>query len=197
MKQLIPIYGINYNTGFEGFSIKTDSILSKGISWFTRKETNKFTPSHCFYVLNEYEGIEADWNGIVRFPLSKYFAENYICVFRKPNNYTEVKTQINSDFHLSCVGQRYDYRLLFGHFLYQLTRIKKFKIWLDNKAIYICSELGATGILKAYGKVGLLRFKKPNQINPNELFLDAGRSKIFEDYKYNLESYNKLQRKLQ
>jgi hypothetical protein len=154
-----PKYGRQYNVGYIGFTCDLNSLISKGIAFFTGSDKG-VNVSHCFVVTGENEGIEADWNGVRTFDLKeKYFDDESIDVyFKKPIYWTKERGQEIADNALKHEFDKYDYSLIAGFMVRIITGIEKLpfirkrKSLFDSKKEWICSELVANA-LKGAGNI--------------------------------------------
>jgi hypothetical protein len=154
-------------------------MISKGITFFTGGE--KVKVSHCFIVIGENEGIEADWNGVKRFNIKeKYFDDTDVNVFfKKPKYYEESIGQQIADNALYHEFDKYDYSLIGAFMLRILTGIEKLpflrnkRSLFDSKKEWICSELVANSLKhtgKYYQEVKPLINYHISKISPQKLF---------------------------
>lgn len=181
IKSLLPLYGDNYRAGYVGFSFTGGSVLSCGITYFTRWDhMSDIKVSHTFIVRNATEVIEAEPKGVVVNPIKPYFDDPHVKVFfREPRDYTdELGARIVKTAE-SFLGQKYGYGLIvadaIGNSVFgKLLGIRRLLCkWFDSKKAMICSELGAN-VLAAqpeFEGIGCLR-RPAREIEPQDLFED-------------------------
>lgn len=192
-----PIYGVNYNKGYIGFTYTNKNIIAKGIAYFTRwGRMSDIHVTHALIVTGEDRCIEADAskNCVTEGTLIHYFDNPYCEIFfRKPKDLTSKIADNIVKLAQEKVGEKYDFEsilthaisgslagrclhhLLRGEFENELSEI------LNAPQKWICSELAAYVLDEQdkYKDQGIL--KDPNAtISPQELFEDP---KIFEPWK--------------
>jgi len=191
MKTIIdPVYGVNYDRGYCGFSYLDYSVVSRGIAFFNRDEADGIIPSHAFLVVDENTIIEADYHGVHTTPITKYFDNpNYTVFFKKPRDLTEERANLIVNRAEAKLGAKYDFILS----LYFIERWLIRKIFrseqntqlpsiFDNERFWVCSELCADAYLSIddyAGQVPLLTHH-PSKIGPFVLF----NSPIFQPWKF-------------
>lgn len=191
--QLKPVYGVNYDKGYIGFSYN-DETISKGITYFTRRDRKQqIKVSHVFLVTEENSCIEADaFTGKVEEAyLTKYFYQTgYQVFFKKPKDLNSEIADLLISVLKKEVGKPYDYKLILSHALsdsllysfLSLFHIKK--LFLNATSSWMCSELVSYGLnsIDKYKGIGVL--KNPSfSITPQSLFEDT---EIFEKWKEEL-----------
>lgn len=191
MKAYKPVYGSrshrgNYKAGYCGFSYRDNSLVSIGISLFTREEEETIVPSHAFIIVDEYILIEATGRGVRFEDPNRYFKDPHCLVFfKKPVGLDSYKTQLILDEALNHLGEPYDYAL-FISFLFKLERsrwLRKLPALFNRKNAQVCSELVAGGLNKVpeYQKLEPLKSYHPSKLTPADLF----RSKeLFEEWDF-------------
>lgn len=196
VQSIAPIFGVNYDKGYVGFTYHNNLVICKGIAYFTRwaKMSNIYT-THALIVTGENSCIEADAskNQIKSAPLDRYFDEPHCQIFfRKPKGLTsEIADRIIQVLELE-VGKQYDFGLILaqasagmflGHLLNRLLKgvpERQISTILNDPTKWICSELVAYGLDEQpeYRDHGILKY--PNAtISPQELFEDET---IFEPW---------------
>ena len=184
----VPRFGVNYKTGYIGFTFDDASIVSRGIAYFTRwKRMSQIKVSHSLVVTGDNQCVEALIGpGVVRRPLSKYFNDPHTLIFfRKPRRYTRDVGARIARTAAGQVGTQYDRLLLAaqifeGCFLGRWARAafgdkpeQFIGRVLNGKDKWICSELAAYALdsQAEYHDKGVLQ--KPDfTIDPQELFED-------------------------
>lgn len=167
--------------------MKDDSLVSVGISLFTRMEFEyEVTPSHTFYVVDEKSIIEATGLGVRYTNIDHYFEDpHYTVFFRKPRNLNVYKIAVMTDWLFKQVGKEYDYKLIVG-FLFvieSLPFLRKFPSIFNTPSEFVCSEL----ISEALSKVPEFSLAPPlstyhtSKITPNMLFRSEA---IFEPWHF-------------
>ncbi len=192
-----PVYGLNYNKGYIGFTYDSNHPVGRGIAYFTKwYKMSNIHATHVLIVTGKNSCIEADAasNMVEENPLEPYFApSNRQIFFRKPRDLNdEIADRIVSILKPE-VGKKYDYKLILAHGLsgglpgYLLNRLSNGRLKkvlcevLDCPSSYICSELAAYALDEQpeYRDKGVLAL--PNStINPQKLFED---DEIFEPWK--------------
>lgn len=202
-----PVYGLNYNKGYIGFTYDGDNPIAEGIAYFTRwDKVHTIRATHVLIVTGEDSCIEADaaTNSVHEVPLAPYFKPSSKQIFfRKPVGLTgEVSERIVETLR-PTVGMTYGFLLILaqatvdtlaGHVLDRLSG-GKLSVWLcealNNPKSYICSELAAYALDQQpeYRDKGVLALPD-STINPQRLFED---DVIFEAWKTEVpESYRKI-----
>ncbi len=192
-----PVYGLNYNKGYIGFTYDGTHPVGRGIAYFTKwYKMSNIHATHVLIVTGKNSCIEADAasNMVKESPLEPYFApSNRQIFFRKPRDISdEIAARIVSTLE-SELGKKYDYKLILAHAIsgglpgYLMNRLSKgvlkerLSSVLDCPNSYICSELAAYALDEQpeYRDRGVLNL--PNStINPQNLFED---DEIFEPWK--------------
>jgi hypothetical protein len=195
--QVKPVYGVNYNQGYIGFTYTNNHVIAEGIAYFTRyARMGDIHATHALIVTGENSCIEADAlkNCVKEGTLQHYFDEpNCQIFFRKPKDLTdEIANRIVKTAEPE-IGKKYDFKSILTHaisgtfagrFLDHLLRGKfenELGRILNEPNEWICSELAAYVLDEQpeYKDRGIL--KQPNAtISPQELFED---SVIFEPWK--------------
>jgi hypothetical protein len=192
-----PVFGVNYNKGYIGFTYNGNHPIGQGIAYFTKwAKISNIYATHALIVKDEKLCIEADAlkNCVTERPLKDYFDDEKCQIFfRKPKDLTDDIANRILQTVKPEVGKKYDFKLILtqalagtfaGHFFDQLLRGKfedKLAKILNNPNKWICSELAAYALDEQpeYKDQGIL--KRPNAtISPQELFED---SVIFEPWK--------------
>ena len=186
-KSIAPIYGVNYDIGYIGFTYQ-DDFISRGIAYFTRwNRLSDIKVTHALVVTGENECVEALIGaGVVKSKLNRYF-ENSACkiFFRKPKRWNKKVGHDIADAALKKVGDGYDNWLigiqamcgtLIGRLFKWLTRNTIERISssvLNSERKWICSELvsHSLGSQPKYSGKGILSHPY-NTITPQELFED-------------------------
>ena len=177
--ELKPVYGKTYKAGQVFFTRDEKSLISNGISWFTYKDDlelkweNNWT--HCGVCIGDNTAIEADWNGVSKIALDKYFnSKNTRIVFREPYllDIMGADKLVEYAYDMSSVGYKYDYKQLIGLGLLKLLKglIKPnvediIKQYFDVPNRYICSELVMALLFKSE-----FTFDKDFNKTPREVF---------------------------
>lgn len=183
-----PRYGENYARGYIGFTYYKTSLISRGITYFTRWDRmGDIRVSHALVVVGENECVEAHMQkGVVRSALSTYFNNSKCQIFfRKPVGLSPTIADRIVTAAEREVGKTYDRSLIIseaakGTFLGYLINRKfggspdRLVSQLFNKDNrWICSELAAYVLDEQpeYKNKGCL--SNPNEtIDPQELFED-------------------------
>lgn len=192
-----PVYEVNYNKGYIGFTYTNDNIIAKGIAYFTRwARMGDIRVAHALIVTGEDQCIEADAskNCVTEGTLQHYFDDPHCQIFfRKPKNLTSKIAKKIVDLAKEKKGEKYDFKSIITHAisgsfagrcLHHLLRGKfenELSEILNAPKKWICSELAAYVLDEQdeYKDKGIL--KQPNAtISPQELF---GDSEIFEPWK--------------
>ena len=186
---LNPVYGVNYNKGYIGFTYDGTHPVGRGIAYFTKwdKMSNIYA-THALIVTGENTCIEANagTNMVEENPLEPYFQpSNCQIFFRKPKDLTDEIAERIVEILKPELGKKYDYKLILAHafsgslpgqILDLLSRQKIKKLLseaLNCPDKWICSELAAYALDEQpeYGDIGVLI--NPNStINPQKLFED-------------------------
>lgn len=180
-----PVWGVDYDVGYIGFSFSDNSFISKGIVWFTRKAGVKDAKvSHTFIVKDERSVVEADFGGVVvKEDLLERFDRDHLHVFfRKPRGWTPERGRLTVEAALQHKGDHYNYALIFvhafcgsflGRFINKITfnRAEYLMSWSLSKLGEICSQLVAIALRAVYGIVGVLK-QTVAAITPRELAID-------------------------
>lgn len=191
-----PVYGVNYKSGYIGFTYHSDMIVSRGVAYFTRWARMKDVKvSHCFVVVCKNDLIEALVKpGVHIDRLVKYFEDPCCQVFfRKPHGWNQDLADRIVYTAAGQVGDKYDLPLIFaqalqGTFLGRvINRLFKGKPdallsrLADGADRWICSELAAYCLDEQpeLRDRGILA-KPVNTIDPQELFEDSA---VFEPWK--------------
>jgi len=166
----------NYGASYIGYSYKDNSLISFGVSLFTRMEYEYgITPSHSFYVVDEKSIIEATGLGVRFTPIDKYFDDpHYAVFFRKPRNLNPYKIAVMTDWLSKQVGKSYDFKLLASFFIWveSLPFLRKYPSIFDTPSHFLCSELIAEALNKVpdYSASPPLSTFHTSKITPNQLF---------------------------
>lgn len=173
-----PKYKDNYDAGYVFFIKNSDSLISRGITFLT-SQGRGVKVSHCGIVFNQKFVIEADWDGVVMTPISKYFNNTDIDIFfKKPSNITNTERVLFATLAKKHIGRKYDYKLIAGFLLRFLLNIEKLPIIrmlpsvFDSKSKWICSEL----VSHCLRQIGSYQHRSPlskyheTKINPQMLF---------------------------
>lgn len=115
VQSLAPEFGENYRAGFIGFTHTGSSLLSRGVSHFSRwSRLGDIHVSHVVVVTGENEGVEAlPGKGVVKSPLGRYFEDPKTQVFfRKPRKWSPALGQRIAESALAQVGTKFDNLLL-------------------------------------------------------------------------------------
>lgn len=194
----LPLYGVNYNKGYIGFTFNNASFVSEGIAYFTRWDRMSDIPvSHALIVIDENTCVEAIMGeGVKKTNLDHYFWDNHSHIFfRKPRG---INDTVENEIVLATeneIGATYANNLIvndmiratfLGHLLDELTHDTIFdglSMILDKDGSFICSELAAYCLKSskswAYNNVGILS-RPASAITPQSLFCD---DVIFEQWK--------------
>lgn len=202
-----PVYGLNYNKGYIGFTYDGDNPIAQGIAYFTKwDQMHMIRATHVLIVTGEDSCIEADGatNSVHETPLAPYFKRsNKQIFFRKPVGLTDEVAEHIVQTLRPEIGKTYDFPLIAAHALvgtvlgYVIDRLSGEKLsvslckLLDNLNSYICSELAAYALDQQpeYRDKGVLALPD-STINPQQLFED---DVIFEAWKTEVpESYRKI-----
>ena len=196
VKDLPPVFGVNYKAGYIGFVYYGDWITSRGIAYFTRwARMSEVKVSHCFVVACKNDVIEALMKpGVVVDHISKYFEDPHCQVFfRKPHGWNQDLADAIVYTAAGQVGDKYDLSLIVtqalqGTFLGKaINKLFKGKPdeflsrLSDDADRWICSELCAYCLDEqpSLRDRGILA-KPVNTIDPQELFEDPD---VFEPWK--------------
>jgi hypothetical protein len=195
---LKPEFGKNYDIGYVGFTFQGSSVVSKGISYFTRWEDLRSIPvSHALIVTGDNQCIEAvgTTDSVRIVPLTHYFEEPGVRIsFRQPVGWTkELGQRIAATAELQN-GAKYDFGLMVadfisnsipGHFLNRIFHNKPAQALaglLDNPHKFICSELVAWALDQQPEFKGKGSLVHPAYLaTPQELFEDEV---IFDAWKH-------------
>lgn len=194
----LPIYGVNYDKGYIGFTFNNASFVSEGISYFTRWDRLSNIPvSHVLVVVDENTCMEAVMGkGIIKSNLDKYFWEKHIHIFfRKPKGINEnvseeivhaAEKEIGATYANNLIANDMIRGTFLGHLLDELSHDEIFDglaMLLDRDGSFICSELAAYSLKSAkswaYNHAGILS-RPAAAITPQSLFSDEV---IFEQWK--------------
>lgn len=194
----LPIYGVNYDKGYIGFTFNNSSFISEGIAYFTRWDRLSEIPiSHVLIVADENTCIEAIMGqGVRKNSLQRYFWENHTHIFfRKPTCLNEATADEIVQTAKNEVGATYFNNLIvndmlrttfLGHLLDGLSHDSIFdglSMLLDKEGSFICSELAAYCLKSAkswsYNNASILQ-RPVAAITPQSLFSD---DIIFEPWK--------------
>lgn len=194
----LPLYEVNYNKGYIGFTFTDNSWVSEGIAYFTRWDRLSDIPvSHALIVVDENTCIEAMMGqGVIKSSLDKYFWEKHTHIsFRKPLGINEIIANEIVQTAEKEVGAKYANDLIvndlirstfLGHLLDELSHDKIFDglaTCLYKNGSLICSELAAYCLQSAkswnYNASGILQ-RPAAAITPQALFSD---NEIFEQWK--------------
>lgn len=191
-----PEYGVNYNAGYVGFTYTGSSIISRGITYFTRwSQMHQIKVSHALIVSGENECIEARMNGgVKRTALSTYFDDEKCQIFfRKPNGLTPdlaariistAEAQLGCAYDIDLIRAQLQSNSLAGRLLRRLlgpgVEDQLCKL-VDHADRWICSELVAHCLDEQpeYHDKGVLVYNDAT-IDPQELFED---DVTFEEWK--------------
>ena len=198
-KEIQPVYGENYFAGDIGFTYSDKSIVSKGITYFTRwSKMSDIKVSHALVVLDKETCIEAlaEKNCVEISPLKKYFDDKHCSIFfRKPIPGTSeigariaavAKTQRGAKYDFGLIVVDAIYGTFLGHLLDGAFHKQKSKLaaHLGSDKKWICSELAAFALdeqPEIHGK-GILSLAE-SVITPQALFED---DLIFKSWKHTL-----------
>lgn len=194
----LPLYGVNYNKGYIGFTFNNASFISEGIAYFTRWDRLSDIPvSHALVVIDENTCIEAIMGqGVRKNSLDRYFWDNHTHIFfRKPMSINENVADEIAQTAEKEIGATYANNLIvndmirstfLGHLLDELSHDSIFdglSMVLDKDGSFICSELAAYCLKSAkswvYNNVSILS-RPAAAITPQSLFSD---NVIFEQWK--------------
>ena len=159
-KSLVPMWGVNYRTGYVGFTFHTDEVLSQGIAWFERWDRlSDIRVSHTFIVIGPDETIEALPQGVVNSDVGKYFNDfNCLTFFRVPVGYAPKLGSCIVCAASRYLGDSYGYGLLLADLLansfigHAINKVfhngpnQTVSNWLDGRKSEICSELVAKAL---------------------------------------------------
>lgn len=194
----LPVYGVNYNKGYIGFTFNNASFVSEGIAYFTRWDRMSNVPvSHALVVVDENTCIEAVMGeGVIKSSLDKYFWEKHTHIFfRKPMGINEdvsdeivqtAEKEIGAIYANNLIVNDMMRATFLGHLLDELSHDEIFDglaMLFDRDGSFICSELAAYSLKSAkswaYNNVGILS-RPAAAITPQSLFCD---DMIFEQWK--------------
>lgn len=203
-----PVFGVNYDVGYIGFTLHSDDPVGAGIAWFerwdyegdggTRVSASGVPPgivvTHALVVSGPDECIEAHaWSGVQRSTLSKYFNDPHCRIFfRKPRGWTRHRGLDIVTSAASHIGESYGYGLIVadmladsfvGHWLNRRFRNLPDRIVskvFDRAGTDVCSELCAKAMQDQFWLRyrGCLR-QPARMIEPQALFIDR---LVFEDW---------------
>ena len=189
-KTITPAFHTTHDIGYIGFTFFDESIVSRGIAYYTRwSRLSEIPVSHALIVTGENECIEAlaEKNRVTKSPLEKYFKNEKCAIFfRKPFQWTDEIGNRIATTALSQNGAKYDYSLIaadmakgsfIGHLIRGCFKGRKESILtklLNHDSRWICSELAAYALDEQpeYKDRGILN-KEAATITPQELFEDA------------------------
>lgn len=194
-KQVKPVFGVNYDIGFVGFTHTDSSFVSSGITWFTRWDRmSEIAVSHVLLVTGADKCIEANPEGVVQSNLSDRFNDPKIQIFfRKPRGWNSAMGKRLVAAAQKYIGNKYDYGLIVANFLTSnligrglnslfggMPAKWLFKVF-DRKNAQICDEVIALILQTESGlkMLGVLR-KPAREINPQMLFEDDGCFEIWK-----------------
>jgi hypothetical protein len=124
------------------------------ISWTIRTLTH-CSYSHVGVYFKDDTIIESDWDGVQLSPLSKY--EDGWSSYKIVPVHAKIDTDIFVKSVFQHIGDKYDYPLLFGNFLRDMTfGAIPFTRWFDQSGKWICCEIIAYAAAEAGAK-----FDKP------------------------------------
>ena len=190
MDKVEPVWMKNYAPGYMGFTYQSTSILSKGISFFTRWERmSDIRVSHSFVVQDKDTVIQAHaGSGVAIASITLMFNDPFTQVFfRKPREWNpDIGHRIVAVAE-SHIGEKYDLDLIAVHAiagtaLGRLLKVpEKLYDFFDSPEKWICSELCAhcMDLQPEYKDKGVLSMAEC-AIDPQDLFED---NVIFADWK--------------
>lgn len=194
-KSTTPLWGVNLDVGYVGFSFQSNDFISIGIAFFEKFQAYGNVPvSHAFIVSGPDSCIEALGTGVQESNLMDRFNNPHIHVmFRKPKGWDKPMGDQIARAARQHVGDHYAYwtilaqamaRNAFGTILNKLTRNWPDRVvskLLDNKRSEICSELCCLSLrcVPSLRYLGCLNMP-PAMISPQQLF---GDEQVFEPWK--------------
>lgn len=194
LQPITPKFGINYATGFIGFTY-TGGFVAGSVAYFERwNRTRGLKVSHTFVVSGDNECVEAHIDeGVARVPLTKYFADSACQVyFRQPRGWTPDLGRRIAEAAAAKAGAHYNTGLIVadaaadsfaGHWLNRLFRSWPNRLLsraCDRSGHWICSQLVAYALAQQPELNGRGVLRLPfDLIDPQELFEDEA---LFEDW---------------
>lgn len=116
---LKPVYGVNYNKGYIGFTYDGKNPVGRGIAYFTKwDKMSNINATHALIVTGENSCIEANAgsNRVEENPLKPYFEpSNCQIFFRKPKGLDDKIADRIVEILKGEVGKEYDYKLILAH----------------------------------------------------------------------------------
>lgn len=153
-----PQYGVNYNEGFDGFTVRAKDFLANGIKWFERWDQLPGIPpvSHTLKIVGENKTIEALSDGVVYGTIDHYLNDpDCALLIREPIGWTpEMGRRMTAEAE-KHLGEKYNWFLIAmiaisrTYFGRAIDNMSKGKIstwlqdWADNSRMEICSSLVA------------------------------------------------------
>jgi hypothetical protein len=170
----------NYGPGMIGFSYRDNSVVSRGIAWFTQEEHDRIVPSHTFIVRDKTKLVEAHFPEVREAELSEYFDNPHIVVFfKKPKELTIKEIDVLVFNALLHLGRKYDVGS-YGYYLVRklLRLLGRFEPNKDKPSkfnspeAWVCSELVShcLKMVPKYANLFPLSEYHPSKIDPVMLF---------------------------
>lgn len=194
LQPIIPKFGLNYATGYIGFTY-TGGFVASSVAYFERwNRTGNLKVTHTFVVSGENECIEAHIDeGVARVPMKKYFADPACQIFfRQPRGWNPDLGRRIADVAATKVGLHYNTSLiaaeaasdtLMGHWFNQLLHSWPNRLLskvCDRPGHWICSQLVAYALAQQPELQGQGVLRLPfDTIDPQQLFEDES---IFVDW---------------
>jgi hypothetical protein len=194
-----PVFGMNYDIGFNAFTVRRKDFIAAGIRWFERWDRLPGTPpvSHAFVITGEDSTVEAFGDGVKVGSLQVYLKDPDVgLLVRRPKGWTQDLGERIAQEAGRHIGERYGYALIgamalsntfLGKGLDLVTRGwfgRTIDNLADGKSQQICSELVARAdrTQPELAMLGCLRLE-PNQVTPALLF---GDNEVFEEGAFEL-----------
>lgn len=199
---MIPQFGVNYATGFIGFTY-TGGFVAGSVAYFERwNRLGGLKVTHTFVVSGENECVEAHIaEGVARVPLTKYFTDPGCQVFfRQPRGWNPDLGRRIAGAAAAKIGSRYNTSLIvaeaaadtfMGHWFNYLLRSWPNRLLskvCDRPGQWICSQLVANALAQQPELQGRGVLRLPfDTIDPQQLFED---NTLFEDWPHAIATPN-------
>ena len=186
---VMPEFGVNYKPGYSFGTFRSNSIISYGIAWFTRRDNpGEMRCSHVGFVSEDGGTLEAlQGQGVVEGNLDQYFDDPHVHIFfRKPRHYTN---QLGADICAEArklLGKPYDKRLIAAHAaagsligrVLNLMTDEAFERWLEGKMnspdAWMCAEYTAWTMQQRPEVAGLGCLTREScTVNPPQYIFDS------------------------
>ncbi len=153
-----PQYGVNYNEGYDGFTVRAKDFVAAGVKWFERWDQIPGAPpvSHTLKIVGENKTIEAFGDGVRYGTVDAYLNDpDCALLIREPVGWTpEMGRRMTAEAE-KHLGEKYNWFLIammaisrtyLGRFVDNKTKGKLstwLQDWADNAKSEICSSLVA------------------------------------------------------